>query len=89
MAYLLIGPDETLNYTFDWSDSVGEETIVSSSFSIMPTGPELTNQTHTDTTATAYLSGCEVGQVYRLTNQVVTSAETTEERSVTLRGYVP
>jgi hypothetical protein len=87
VAYLLIGPDETLNYTFDWSDSLGEATIIGSTWLISPAGPTFQNTTYSDTTATCYVTGCEEGEVYRLTNRIETTAETTEERSLTLRGY--
>lgn len=87
MAYRLIDPNENQNITFDWSDVLGSRTIASSSWSIAPTGPTLNNQANTDTTTTCYVSGVTAGQVYRLINRITTSASTTEERSMTLRGY--
>lgn len=89
MPYQLIDPDETLDYTFNWAAFLAEtgspaDTIQSASWFVTPAGPLLSNQLNDATTATTFISGAMLGQVYVLTNRVVTAAGRTAERSVTL-----
>lgn len=85
MAYLVIDPAETLNYTFDWEGRLGAATISTSTWSISPTGPTLSSPTNTTTTATTLIAGCTAGAIYTLTDTITTSAGTTEQRSICLR----
>lgn len=85
MAYLLVPPNGDLNYEFDWSDSLGESTISSSNWSIVPSGPTIDTTSHTDTNTVCYVSGFGLAQVYRLINRVTTNSNVTDERSITLR----
>ena len=96
MPYLLIDPQETLDYTFVWSsflDDTGSpsDTIGSSSWAISPqeagspSEPVLDSQSNTITTATVFVSNCAAGGIYQLTNAVVTAQGRTAERSITLR----
>jgi len=89
MPYQLIDPDETLDYTFNWSAFLAEagspaDTIQSANWFVTPPGPLLSNQANDASTATTFISGAAQGQVYVLTNRVVTAAGRTAERSVTL-----
>lgn len=82
----LIDPDETLDYTVDWSDWLASgDTISTASWSVSPTGPTLSGDTSTTTTASTFIAGCTRAVVYQLTNRIVTAAARTAERSVTLR----
>jgi hypothetical protein len=85
MACELIAPGATLDYTMEWANVLGDRTISSSTWSIYPTGPTLSGNANTTDTATTKIAGCTLGQVYRLTNEVVTSGGTTEEQSIILR----
>lgn len=96
MPYLLIDPQETLDYTFDWSsflDDTGSpsDTIGSSSWAISPqeagspSEPVLASESNTTITATVFVSNCAAGGIYQLTNAVVTAQGRTAERSITLR----
>lgn len=95
MALLIIDPDETLDYTCSWStwlDDGGSpsDTISSSSWAITPqeaspTAPELSSESNTTNSATVFVSNCVRGQVYDLTNKIVTAAGRTAERSMKLR----
>ncbi len=96
MPYLLIDPQETLDYSFDWSqflDEVGSpgDTINASFWAVTPLGsgsptePILSNQSNTATTATVFVSNCAAGGVYQLTNTVTTAQGRTAERSIALR----
>lgn len=86
MAYLLHDPSEDLNYSFSWGSRLGSATISSSSWSITPTGPTIDTTSNTTTTTTAFVSGLTDGEVYRLVNEVMTNAGTTERDSVTIRS---
>ncbi len=97
MAYLLIDPDEQLNYTCDWGTYLADfgspsVVLLSSSFAITPQdgspeGPVLSNDSKTDTTTTVVVESCLRGGIYRLTNTIVvdTTPQVTAERSVILR----
>ena len=93
MAYLLIDPGETLDYTCDWEVFLEEggspsDTISTSAWKIDGGGspaPSLTSASNTVDSATIFVAGCEPGQVYRLTNTITTAQARTAERSVTLR----
>lgn len=66
-------------YTKDWSSDLDStsspaETINTSSWSINPTGPTVSDDSDTNTTATAYLTGLTAGEVYLLTNTITTTA---------------
>lgn len=95
MPYLLIDPDEKLDYTCDWSaflDDGGSpsDTISTSSWAITPqeaspVAPTLSGETNTVNTTTVFVSGAVYGQVYLLTNRIVTGQGRTAERSITLQ----
>jgi len=85
MAFLLIDPDETLDYVMDWSSWLGADTISSSAWAISPAGPTLSGQSNTTTTATVFVAGASRGEIYALTNTIATAGGRTAERSVSLR----
>jgi hypothetical protein len=89
MTYQLIDPDETLDYAFNWSaflTAAGSpaDSIASSSWHVAPAGPELSNPASQGAITSTFISGAALGQVYVLTNRVVTAAGRTAEKSVTL-----
>ena len=96
MPYVLIDPQETLDYSCDWSlllDDVGSpsDTIDTSTWSITPQlgspqAPDLSGATEANGIATIKVTNAgPIGSVYRLSNKVVTAQGRTAERSVTLR----
>ncbi len=93
MSYLLIDPSEKLDYSCDWSDFLDEggspsDTISSSSWAIAGGGspaPTLSGEDTTNNVTTVFVEGCELGQIYRLANRVVTGQGRTAERSHILR----
>ncbi len=95
MAYLLIDPQETLDYTCDWGPFLDEggspsDVISNSSWSIAPQigsplSPDLSGSTQTLSTATIKVTNATLGQVYRLSNKITTSQGRTAERSITKR----
>jgi hypothetical protein len=95
MPYLPIDPGETLDYTCDWSaflDDGGSpsDTIGTSSWTITPQQaspviPALASDSNTVNTTTVFVSNAVYGQVYQLTNRIVTAQGRTAERSITLQ----
>ena len=72
-------PNATLQYTLDWSEYLGSDTIVSAAWS----APGLTTNStsSTTTTTTIWLSGGTVGKVYTVRCRVTTTAGTIDDRS--------
>ena len=97
MSYVLIDPDETLDYSFDWQEFLEDggsptDVINTSSWSIVPqeASPQAPVTANERQDGTGYktivdVSGAVYGQVYRLTNRIVTSAGRTAERSIILQ----
>ncbi len=93
MPFLLIDPQETLDYTCDWSTFLDDggspsDTISTSSWTITDAGspaPTLSGETNTSNSATVFVQGCTLGEVYRLSNKIVTAQGRTAERTHTLR----
>lgn len=75
---------EVVSYTIDWDadDFLGSDTISTSSWSVSPSGLTIDSDTNTTTTATATVSGGTVQTAYTLTNQIITAAGDTRERSI-------
>ena len=75
-----------LQYTLDYSDWVSTDTISTSSFAVSTIGgdssPLAVNSTSKTTTkATVVLSGGTVGNIYTVSNTIVTAGGFTEKRS--------
>ncbi len=90
MPYRLIDPDETLDYSCDWTDFLEDagsptDAVQTSTWSVTPSGPTLSGERLDGKTASVFASGAVLGRVYRLSNRVVTLQGRTAERSVTLR----
>lgn len=69
-------PNEVLDYRWDWGTLrlVTGETIQTSLFIISPSGTLVEDSSSNDgTSATVWLSGGEIGDVYRVTNRITTS----------------
>ena len=75
------GPDEVLDYAGDWSDWLGSDTIVTSTWTV-PTGLTKDSDTATTTTTTVWLSGGTLGEQYDLEACVETSAGRTACRTI-------
>lgn len=77
-------PDAVLDYQFNWEDWLEDgETISTSTFLV--DGLTIDSQGHNTTRATVWLSGGGAGNVYRVTNRVVTSDSRTDDRSISIR----
>lgn len=73
-----------LDYTEDWADWLGSDTILTSTWVV---GAGLTGgaESNTTTLATIFLSGGTRGASYVVTNQIDTNQLRTAERSFLLR----
>lgn len=77
-------PNAVLDYTVDWSDWLGTDTIASVTWTV-PTGVTKASQTNTTTAATAWISGGTAGSDYSLGCKVTTAGGRTDERTVVLQ----
>lgn len=74
-------PDGVLDYQIDWSDWLGTDTIVTSTWTV-GTGITKDSDTNTTTTATIWLSGGTAGTMYTLVNRITTTDGRTDDRSI-------
>ena len=72
--------NEVLDYVVDWSNWLGADTISTSVWNA-EVGITQDSETETTTTATIWLSGGTNNSTYLVTNQIVTVAGRTAERS--------
>lgn len=77
-------PDAVLDYGFDWSNWLGSDTILTSTWFITPTTLIEDASGSTTTTTTIWLSSGAVDVVYIVTNRIVTAGGRTEDRSFQL-----
>jgi len=84
---MIIDPDATLDYEWDWTAWLGTDTITTAEI-ILPTGDDVTL---TATPAfvdagivTTWLSGATLGMSYRVTCRVTTTAGRTDDRTITV-----
>ena len=90
MPYRLIDPDETLDYSCDWTaflEDAGSPTdaVQTSVWSIVPSGPTLSGERLDGAVASIFVAGAALRRVYRLSNKITTLQGRTAERSLTLR----
>ena len=74
-------PNETISFGMDWSEYLGAATISSSSW-IVPAGITQLSSSNTTTKATVMLSGGTLGDIYRITNRINTSAGEMLDQSI-------
>ena len=77
MPYRLIDPDETLDYSCDWTDFLEDagsptDAIQTSTWGVTPSGPSLSGERLVGNMASVFVSGAALGRVYRLSNLIVT-----------------
>jgi len=78
-------PDETLDYSIDWTDWLpGSDTISSSDWDV-PAGITKETQAATTKVATVWLSGGTDGAEYKLTNTITTVAGRTAQRTIQIK----
>lgn len=82
MSQLYIkAPDANLDYPIDWSEYLGADTIASSTWEA-PADLTISGESHTNTSATCFIAGGELGQEYEVINHIVTSGDREDERTI-------
>jgi hypothetical protein len=76
-------PDEVLDYAVPWAPRLDPgDTIVTSTWPVVPDGIVKESDSHTDTVATIWLSGGTISTKYTLTNRIVTAGGRTMDQSL-------
>ena len=72
-----------MDFTLNWASWLGIDTISVSTWTL-PAGITSEDETLTTTTTTIWLSGgsTTLGTIYEITNEIVTAAGRTEQRSI-------
>ena len=79
-------PDEIKDYVLDWSSLLGEDEIVSSTWTIADgAGLVIDSESATATSTTIWLSAGVIGTTYHLLNRVTTSGGRTYDQTVKLK----
>lgn len=77
-------PSAILDYTVDWSDWLGVDTIASVTWTV-PAGIVKASQAETTTKATAWISGGTAATEYAVACKITTAGGRTDERTIILR----
>lgn len=75
-------PDELLDYVRDWTTALAGDTISTSTWTV-PAGITKTNDTHTTTTCTIWLSGGTLDTDYAVVNRITTVGGRTLDKTLT------
>jgi hypothetical protein len=73
-------PDAVLDYTIDWGDWLGEDTLATSEWTV-PDGITAGATSITGTTTTIWFSGGEVGETYTIHNRITTAGGRTNDQT--------
>ncbi len=74
-------PNAILDFSVDWTDWLGSDTIVTGTW-IIPTGITEISKSNTTKIATVFVSGGGTGQTYALVNRINTSGGRTDDRTI-------
>lgn len=77
-------PDARLDYMVDWTSWLSEDTIANSEW-IVPSGLVYEADANTDTTATVWLSGGDLGSSYDVVNRITTAAGRIDDRTIIIK----
>ena len=78
------GPDEVLDFTFNWATWLDSDTIASDTVTVA-TGLTKDSDSNDTTSVTVWLSGGTAGTAYKVTSQIVTAAGRTAERTIIIK----
>lgn len=79
-------PDATLDYAFDWSQWLSNDTIVSSEWVAESGITKVPASESIDGNITrVFISGGAVGESYTLANKITTNASRIDERSIEIK----
>lgn len=77
-------PDELLDYSIDWTDRLAGDEITTSEW-IVPSGLVKDSDSNTESMATVWLSGGDLGENYLVTNRINTVGGRIMDQSVSLK----
>ena len=77
-------PDSVLDYTIDWEDWLGSDTIATSDWTV-DTGLTEDSDTNTTKAATIWLSSGTANTDYEVTNEITTQGLRTDNRTITIQ----
>lgn len=72
-------PDATKPYTLDWADYLDTDTLVAVAWSAP--GLTIASSSNTDTTATVWLSGGNVGRTYSVRCRITSASGIVDDRT--------
>lgn len=75
-------PNDVLDYSWDFTEWLSGGDAISAATVYTPAGLTLNSSSFTTSTVTAWLSGGQVGQPYRVTARITTSEGRTVDRSI-------
>lgn len=75
-------PSAVLDYRWNWASWLGDAEVIVSIVITAETGIDVDSSSHTDDTVTAWLSGGDPGENYRVGARVTTNQGRTDERSI-------
>lgn len=77
-------PGDVLDYSIDWFRWLAGDAILTSTWSVAPTGPTLSLGSNTTTTTTIWASGGTLGVLYTITCVITTAAGRTKAHAFQL-----
>jgi len=78
-------PNAVMDFTIDWSNWLGSDTISASSWPEIDSGITKDSDAKTDTQTVIWLSGGTAGEQYYMTNRIVTVGGRTQDRTIAVR----
>lgn len=78
-------PSAVLDYGFDWSEWLDAGENITTSTWTSSVGITIDSSSHSLTSSTVWLSGGTSSQVYEVTNEIITNAGRTDQRSLNIR----
>lgn len=78
-------PQAVLDYARDWTDYLADGESITSSTWVVPDGITKASDSHDASSATIWLSGGTAGELYFITNRIVTNQGRTDDRSLIIR----
>lgn len=78
-------PDEVLDYSLNWANALGTDTIQTSSWAISDSSLVENHSTNTSSLTVIWLEDGTLNQTYTVTNTITTAGGRTFQQSVSIR----
>jgi len=85
MSRFIKDPDAVLDYQWDWSAWLASGETITAAEIIADTGITVVDDSKTDTTVTARLSGGTLDELYKVTCRITTNQSRVDDRTITIR----